>query len=407
MANALPEDIGRLGSAIEASFKSASIGTIVNHGALVQLDPKEARASLPRPILRNSEKDGFADLPGAQSYDLTMEHLVTDLCKAQYGDWIETSMGEKVTAGTLESFSSGTNSTTTKSGSTETYDAIIRVPADDGNSYHVPLKTKTSTVATFAYLLPASAAANAKSKNASETGGAHYADKKDGTVNTFQLQTDQSDFAGETWVKGQGAVPVSPFKLVYTPNGLLKLQWAWKAATWTLSTSAGGSGLADATENTEDYVSDVISFGIQSLASAAVLTALRPKALSLSCGYGFDPRMGGQGISGSTVPGSFISGWNRRNSATERITATIDDGDWKTWDDLRAAKTALFFWAEFQPGTPSSSAGASRLCIFKPQVKVVSATPVKVDGQKCTALELMVERRASWRREYVSLFGTS
>lgn len=415
MGNPLPEDLGRLGSACEETFKSASIGTIAaptngtitNHGELTALDPRAARASVQRLILRNSEKDGFADLPGAQEFDLTVEHLVTDLLDDQYGDWIETSFGEKVAASTLESFSSGNNSSVTKSNTSAVYDAIIRVPAADGNTYHVPLKTKTSTVATFAFLLPGATTANAKPKNASETGGAHYADDKDGAVNTFEMQVDQADFTGEIWVKAKGAVPVTPFRLVYTPNQLLKMQWTWKAATWTASDSAGGSGLADPTLPTEHYQSDVVSFGLQSLASPAVLTALRPKALSMSCGYGFDARMGGQGISGTTIPGSAMSGWNRRNSGVDRITVTIDDSDWKTWDDARVAKTEFFFWVEFQPGNPGGTVGASRLCIFRPQVKVVSAAPVKVDGQQCTALELMTERRSGWRREYISVFGTS
>ncbi len=230
MSGPVNEDLGRVGSAAEASFKSASLGAFVNHGALVALDPKFTRASIARPILRNSEKDGYADLPGAQAYDLTVEHLVTDLFDDQYGAWVATSMGELVAADALAGFVSGTTGSVTKTSDSHVYDDIIRVEGADGNIYHVPVKSKTDApdVATFAFLLPS--AANAAPKNASQTGGAAYRDKKDGTVTTFEIHTDDADFTGETWVQAKGAVPAVPFKVIYTPNQLLKIQWAWRAA---------------------------------------------------------------------------------------------------------------------------------------------------------------------------------
>lgn len=409
----LPEDLGRFGYGAETSFKTLAdfAGAKVDVGGLTALDPKPARTRIEKPILRNSEKDGFQDHIGAQSFDLTVEHTVSDLTKAQVGALIGTSLGETVAADALSGFVSGNNASVTKTADAHVYDEIIKVPADDGNTYHVPVKTKGDSpdTATFAFLLPGSAAANGAPKNASQTGGAAYRDKPDGTVSTYQLRVDQSNYTNQVWLKGSGAIHSAPFELVFTPNGLLRLRWQFRAATW-VATQDTTSGLADTNDNTEEYISNVCSVAIQDLGTPVALnTTLTIKALKMMCGYSFEERTGSQAVSGTTVPSSFITGWNRRNSCYDDIEVTLNDSDWKQWDDIVKAKTSLFFWAEFQPGAMSGTAGSSRLCIFRPQVKVVQASPVKVDGQGCTALVLQTERRASasQKREYISLFGTS
>jgi hypothetical protein len=413
MAIPVPEDLGRAGSAIEGTFKGTP-GTIVNHGGLWALDPVPDRTGIAKSVLRNSEKDGFADETGYQSFTLNIEHQVTDLLVSSlygYTDWLKTSLGEEVAPVTLAAFASGLVSSVT-CGAT-TFDDILKIVAVDTFTYHVPLKTKSGTVATFAFLLPSAAAGATKPKNASETGGKAWRDKKDGTVNTHQFVIDQGGYAGETWLKAQGAVPSSPFELIFTPNGLLRLKWGWQAAIWTSTKNFAGaspSGLVDALDNTEGYISDVVSCAIQDLTTPVALVPLAPKAMKLTCGYGFDPRTGGQGATPAlapVVPGSNKTGFNRRNSGVDMIEITIDDSDWMTWDQARINKTPFFFWVEFQPGNAAGAVGASRLCIFKPRVKVRSAKPVKVDGMWCTALQLQVERQSGMKREYVSFFGTT
>lgn len=403
MSTPIPDDLGRLGYVAEVTFK-VSPAVDINVGALTVLESNLDRANLPKAILRNSKKDGFADHPGWQSCDLQVEILVTDLTPTHVGDWFAVSMGAEVAAVTLESFSSGAVGSVTKSSASNAYDDIIRVPTAAGVR-HVPVKTKAGAVATFAFVLDS--AANGKPKNASETGGRAFKDNPDGAVTTHSLYLDSGGKTGEIWEVLAGAVPKVPAKVLYSPNGLLRIRWGWDAATFALDDTAGASGLADVADNTEDYISDVVSFALQDLGTPVVLAPLIPKAMEFSMGYEFAPLTGGQGVSGSTVQSTNRTGWVRRNSGVELITVTINDGDWMAWDAKRIAKTPLFFWVEFQPGAASGAVGASRFCHWKPRVKIVGAKGVKVDGVKCTALVIQVERQSGMEREYTSFFGVS
>ena len=230
---------------------------------------------------------------------------------------------------------------------------------------------------------------------------------------TYELQNDQggSGYAGELPVKAQGCVPM-PFKLMWTLDGLLKLAFSWEGAIWT-PLAAGDSGLADGTDQTAYYLSDACSFGLQSLATPAALTEIGLKSLEITFGYQFVANRASQAISGGAIPGSNITGWVRHNSHAENVKCVINDADWETWDDAVEAGTKYQLWAEFYPGTPGATADGGRVCTWLPQVKVVSAMPVKNAGLICTALELAIERDSTipstgaGRRSYLSFFGST
>lgn len=403
----LAEDLGRLGSDTEATFKGSLDTALVDHGGLMALDASPDVTRIQKSVLRNSAGDGFADIPGTQSFSLDVEILVTDLLTSKFGPWLKNSIGEEVAADSLTGFTSGTTGQVVKTNDAHVYDDIIKVPGVDGFPYFVPVKTKTATTATFAHLI--ASAANAAPKNASQTGGKAYRDAVTGAVKTFRLVHDQCGRTGEIWIAAKGAVCTRPFDVVWNPGQLLRLKFHWEAASWVgTRLSDSSSGLADVADNTEDYISDSVEFGLQDMSTPAALAGLTLKSLTMSCGYGMDPRTGSIAVSGGTIPESPIYGWARRNSGVDVIQCTVGDGNWRTYHDLLVAKTALSFWVSAAPGTPSSSAGSSRFCHWRPRVKIVGVQKnQKVNGELCTGLTLMTERQSGYKREYTSFFGTS
>ena len=396
----LPQDLGRFGYNTELSFKGTA-GSNKNPKNVLSLDPKPARAKVERSQQRNSTKDGYGPKIGNQSYELSIETLCSDQSAADVGDIIKTSLGEEVAASSPAlAFASGTQNDVTKSAGT--FDDIIKVVGSDALTYYRPIKSVATNTATFAIKLPVGVTATS-CVNAEAAGGRAFRDKADGTVDTYQLLVDQAGYTGERNIKGQGAVP-NPFKIVWNLEQLLKFQFSFKSAVWSISTSS--SGLTDANDSSHGYLSDCVSFGIQSLGTPAVLTELGLKAFDVTLGYDFIPGKAGVGASGGTLPGSNVQRFIRGNPNEDTVKVTIDDGDWKTWDDAVTAGTKYQLWAEFQPGNMGASAQASRICLWLPQLLIVSAAPTKVDGVQCTMLEFAKERSTSpsLRRSYLSFF---
>jgi hypothetical protein len=400
----LPQDLGRFGYALEGAFK-ASPGSPQNVRNLLTLDPKPARALLERAQQRNSTKDGYSPHIGNQSYELGFEHLCSDQTADDLGDLIGTAMGEEVASATI-TFASGTQTTVTKTAG-GTFDDILKVLGSDGRTYYMPVKSVSGNVATFAHRLPTGVTA-AGCVNASDAGGRAFRDKHDGTVNTYHAYTDQAGYTGERVLTAQGAVP-TPFKIVWNLEQLLKLSMGLTGATWSISTSA--SGLSDSNDGNHGYTSDAISLGIQDLSAAAALTELGPKALEFSMGYEFRKGTAGQGATYAnptlTLPASNVTRWIRGNPIEETIKITLDEGDYRTWDEAVKDKTPYSFWTEFQPGNMGATALASRICVWFPRVIPVQAMPTKVDGQQVTSLEFTIERNttgSATRRSYLSFF---
>jgi hypothetical protein len=400
----LPEDLARFGAAEETGGFKSTIGAYKIPDGLVSVEATPARAQVDRMVQRNSAKDAYAAKPGNQSFDLVAEVYASDQTAPDCGDWIRTSMGEEVTADDLTFASASTTTSVTVSDGV--IDNIARVRFAAGTDEHRPGIVSGSTI-TWA-IKPSGTPTDIL--NASQTTvptGRAFRDKAFGAVTTYRLETDQGDATGEVWFQGKGAVP-GPFQIVYTLDGLLKLRFPFKAATWTADNSAGGSALSDPADVTETYLSDVCSFGIQAVASAAdALVPLGLKALDVTLGYDFIPRTAAQGHTGGAVSGSNITGWVRGNSMAANITVTLDDGDFDAWDTLRLNETPQQLWAEFQPGNPTDAVGVSRICLWLPQVKIVDVQRVKVNGLVCTQLGIYCERDAgnSLRRAYLSIFG--
>ncbi len=396
----LPQDLGRFGFALEGSFKGTP-GAFTNVRNLMALDPKVGRAMLERSQQRNSTKDSYSPRIGNQSHELTFEALCSNGTAADLGDLIKTSLGEQVATSNLV-FDDGPDESTVVV-SSGTFDQIVKIEGDDGLFYYRPIKSVTGLTATLAIELPAGVVAVGV-QNAIDTTGRAFRDKHDGAVAYYQAMVDQAGYTGERVIKAQGAVP-TPFKFVWTLEQLLKISMGLTGAVWSVQTTA--SGLTDTNDGSHGYTSDAISLGIQDLTTPVALTELGPKSLEFSMGYQFTKGTAGQGASGGVVPASNATRWIRGNPIEETIKITIDEGDWKTWDEAVLAGTAYQFWAEFQPGNMGAAVAASRICVWFPRVIPVQAMPSKVDGQQCTSLEFAIERNLTdyaTRRSYLSFF---
>lgn len=400
-------DFGRAGYALEGGggpggFKGAP-GSITNHSLLTAaIQAKVDRAVLERLVQANSAGDMFAPLAGNQSFAAPIELQASDLFVSEMARVLQTMLGEQVASSNLTFSSASTDVSVTVSAGT--IDNLARIISGGGLVQHRP-GTVSGSVITWK-LKPSFTPTNIKNA-VDTTGGKAFRDNVDGAVDTFQVLLDQAGKSGEVWLKGQGCVP-SPLKVVYTLGGLLKYSWEWTGAVWTPTLNTGGSpsGLADTADGSVYYNADVVTFALQSQ-TAAVITEIELKALELSMGYDFIPRTGGTGVgTGSSISGSNLTGWSRAGTSQKAdIACTIGDGDWKTWDDARVANTAFQFFVEFIPGIRGTTRLNQSHAIWAPQVKVVGAAPVDVDGVTCTQLKLRIERASGLRRIYFTPFG--
>lgn len=401
----LPQDLRRAGLALEATFGSSTgIGSVVNLPGLTTAAITPARADVPRPVVLNAERDTYADLPGFKTGSAEISALLGADLATSWGGPLKTSLGAEVSAVTLPSVSSGNQSTVTMSSST-TFDKILKIPGSDSKTRLVPVKSSTSTVATFAVLLPSGVTAS-DAQNASESGGKAWVDDPDGAVDSWHLYTDDGGNSLQTRTALKGAVPTG-ISLVYDPTGLMQISTSWQGATW----ATGGSGvLSDAAAPGEPYHSALCDCYLQDLGTPVAGEPLPVKSLSLRIGYDFSMQSHTPGVDGAaTLPETATVGATRGRSAEDLIEVVIEDPDWDDWDDLRASQTPLLFFVAWYSGTPGESAGATSLGYYAPQVKIVAASRTEVDGVACTRLSLKRERSLSpaHAREYLSFFGNS
>jgi hypothetical protein len=355
------------------------------------------RERLPVENALNSFGDRYADIPGAQIFNAALEWYLHSSWLTDLADVVEAAFGSKDTtanptfgATPSDNFSANTSGNAASS--------IVKVTADDGLTYIIPVDVDNGGALTFGIGLPTGVKATDVDNPAGHS-GACFDYTLGGAAQTFDLEGDWSNkpTSSTQEVLLASLCALTSLKLLYDRGQPLILHSEWIGGSYT---EGGGPGVN--TSDTSAWKPAGPSWcGDWLLTKAASPTWSDTKTKVQSLDVELTPPLvvdrGPQGLDGgstvnSVLPGSDITGYTRDAAWEGDLTIVVPyNKDYLT--DFKAQTPFRLFGVLYE-GVPGGAAiGAARTALyFRRLVPVGRPKVVIVNGGKYHELKFRVER---------------